>query len=158
MSTCLSKSGLSSYRYSLPPSSRHPPPAARALLQTDIKMRCLQVPGWRAQNRRLDFSFYCCCCCCWPLPNSWCCPLTFFVFFVCWGLVSQAQLERPENVGLFRELMMEYGLDVWCGESHLMLTWWGHHPLPFLKQTGFQAVPWAETVRLVSGHQLLHGL
>lgn len=44
------------------------------------------------------------------------------------------------------------------GESCSIRTWWGHHPLPFLKQTGFETVSWAETVGLVSGHQLLHGL
>lgn len=37
-------------------------------------------------------------------------------------------------------------------------TWWRHHPLPFLKEAGLEAVSGAEAVGLVSGHQLLHGL
>lgn len=37
-------------------------------------------------------------------------------------------------------------------------TWWCHHPLPFLEEAGLEAVSGAETVCLVSGHQLLHGL
>lgn len=37
-------------------------------------------------------------------------------------------------------------------------TWRCHHPLPFLEETGLEAVSGAEAVGLVSGHQLLHGL
>lgn len=33
-----------------------------------------------------------------------------------------------------------------------------HHPLPFLEEAGLEAVPGAEAVGLVSGHELLHGL
>lgn len=41
---------------------------------------------------------------------------------------------------------------------HHSPTWWCHHPLPFLEEAGFEAVSGAEAVRLVSGHELLHGL
>lgn len=37
-------------------------------------------------------------------------------------------------------------------------TWRRHHPLPLLEETGLQAVSGTQTVRLVSRHQLLHGL
>ncbi len=61
-------------------------------------MRCLQVPGWRAQNCWLDFSFYCCCCCCCcSLRNSLCCRQTFFVSFSCWGLVLLARLDKEQR-------------------------------------------------------------
>lgn len=37
-------------------------------------------------------------------------------------------------------------------------TWRRHHPLPLLEEAGLQAVSGTQAVRLVSGHQLLHGL
>lgn len=40
----------------------------------------------------------------------------------------------------------------------VQLTWWGHHPLPFLEQAGLEAVAGTETVGLMPGHEFLHGL
>ena len=37
-------------------------------------------------------------------------------------------------------------------------TWRRDHLLPLLEERGFEAVPGVERVRLVPGHQLLHGL
>lgn len=39
-----------------------------------------------------------------------------------------------------------------------VFTWWGHHALPLLEETGLKTVSGTQTVGLVSGHQLLHRL
>lgn len=39
-----------------------------------------------------------------------------------------------------------------------VFTWRRYHSLPLLEEAGLQAVSGAQTVRLMSGHQLLHGL
>ena len=38
------------------------------------------------------------------------------------------------------------------------VTWWSDHSLPLLEEGRLEAVPGAEAVRLVTRHQLLHGL
>lgn len=59
-----------------------------------IKMRCLQVPGWRAQNCWPDFSSCCCCYCCFPHQCSRCCRRTSSVSVAYLALVLPAQLQR----------------------------------------------------------------
>lgn len=46
--------------------------------------------------------------------------------------------------------------DIWIPNA--CFTWRRYHSLPLLEEAGLQAVSGAQTVRLMSGHQLLHGL
>lgn len=69
----------------------------------EIKLKCLQVPGWRAKSCWLDFSS-CCCCCCWcPRQCSRCCHQTSSVSVAYSALVLPAQLQGQRQPGYSQE-------------------------------------------------------
>lgn len=108
MSTCLyigSVFSLNSFGLIFMQSNSVPPPMYSLsnypkVCIRGLKLRCLQVPGWRAKSCWLDFSS--CCCCCWwwcPRQCSRCCHQTSSVFVACLELVLLAQLQGQRNVG-----------------------------------------------------------
>lgn len=111
--------------------------------------------GWTGGSHCRGSSFCCCCYCWFLLLRWWCCRLTSYASAVCLGLVLRAQLHRGDKG---RELQTRVAW-IWVHTCvYCWPTWWRHHPLPFLKEAGLEAVSGAETVCLVSGHQFLHGL